>query len=133
MNTFNKKEVTVAILVILVTILSYSTGVYSAQLAVDKDSNAKEDYKTYLIYEGGYYKSALYYKNPGSSKWNKMSTSSNYLDVVKCQPALRALNSAGKWNGHLKEDGACGSTDEPSFFAVGNRINYESIRSGENK
>lgn len=76
-------------------------------------------------YKGEFIQTRIYYHNPHSAVWRRMSASDNYRDVVRCQSALVALETTGSWQGHLKQDGSCGSHDEPSYFALGNRINYD--------
>jgi hypothetical protein len=88
-------------------------------------------YQPQMTYQGDYIPTALYYKSPGSSFWQRMSKSANYLNVVRCPAALRALKSTGQWQGHLTGDGSCGPLDEPSMFALGNRINSDAITAGE--
>lgn len=76
-------------------------------------------------YKGEFIQSRLYYRNPRSSVWLRMSASDDYREVVRCRAALTALESGGTWLGHLNQDGSCGSQDEPAYFALGNRINYD--------
>lgn len=78
-----------------------------------------------IDYKGEFIPSRLYYHNPRSAVWRRMSASDNYRDVVKCKAALVALEATGSWQGHLNQDGSCGSLDEPSYFALGSRINYD--------
>lgn len=89
-------------------------------------------YQPQQTYNGDYIPLALYYKNPESSIWQRMSKSDNYLSDVRCPAALRALSSTGQWRGHFKEDGSCGSLYEPTLFELGNRINHDAIATGSN-
>ena len=88
-------------------------------------------YQPQIVYNGDYHPTTIYYQSPGSSFWKRMSKSDNYLNVVRCPAALKALNSVGQWHGHIKADGSCGSPYEPSLYAVGNRINYDQSMAGE--
>ena len=106
-----------------------STYVYAAteaeNPAVFSNKNEAATYHPGVSYAGEYIQSRLYYRTPQSAVWRRMSHSDNYRDVVTCQSALISLGKTGKWQGHLKQDGACGPLDEPSFFAIGNRINHD--------
>jgi hypothetical protein len=121
-----KQGVSFAIFISLVTLLLFAPSGLSAA-----PSAPQAGYKPQVTYKGEFIPTAIYYKNPESPFWLRMSKSNNYLNVVKCPAALRALNNAGKWLGHLNQDGSCGPTDEPSLFALGNRINSDAIASGE--
>lgn len=91
----------------------------------DKENSAA--YNPAQKYEGEYIQERLYYRNPGSTIWRRMSLSNNYRDVVTCQTALDSLNTTGVWQGHLAQDGSCGPQDEPSYFSLGNRINFDML------
>jgi hypothetical protein len=80
-------------------------------------------------YAGSYTPKALFFKNPGSSYWQRVAD--NYLKRVKCPDAMDHLRRAGLWKGHLSQNGSCGPRDEPSDWAVGNRLNYEDMLSGQ--
>jgi hypothetical protein len=80
-------------------------------------------------YAGSYTPKALFYKNPGSTYWQRVAD--DFLRRVKCPDALGHLQRDGLWKGHLKKDGSCGPLDEPSDWAVGNRLNYEDMLSGQ--
>jgi hypothetical protein len=80
-------------------------------------------------YAGSYTPKALFYKNPGSIYWQRVAD--DFLKRVKCPDALGHLQRDGLWKGHLKKDGSCGPLDEPSDWAVGNRLNYEDMLSGQ--
>ncbi|MBV5340690.1 MAG: hypothetical protein J0665_14225 [Deltaproteobacteria bacterium] len=102
----------------------------TSAVAVEKpvvfnDKNETAAYNPKASYTGEFIQSRIYYHNPRSAVWRRMNHSDNYLDVVTCQAALISLGKYGNWQGHLKQDGSCGPLDEPSFFALGNRINYD--------
>lgn len=97
----------------------------TAEKTVVSDEKKDADYVPGSDYKGEFIQSRIYYRNPGSAVWRRMSVSDNYRDVVTCSTALTALESSGKWQGHLKQDGSCGPYDEPAHFALGNRINYD--------
>lgn len=80
-------------------------------------------------YAGSYTPKALFFKNPGSLYWQRVAD--NYLKRVKCSDAIDHLRRTGLWKGHLGQDGSCGPLDEPSDWALGNRLNYEEMLSGE--
>jgi hypothetical protein len=80
-------------------------------------------------YNGSYTPKALFYKNPGSTYWQRVAD--DFLRRVKCPNAMDHLRKDGLWKGHLNKDGSCGPLDEPSDWAVGNRLNYEEMLSGQ--
>lgn len=82
-------------------------------------------YKPGVTYAGEFIQTKLYYRNPHSAVWRWVSASDKYLEVVRCSTALAALETTGTWKGHLMQDGSCGPVEEPSYFALGNRINYD--------
>ena len=80
-------------------------------------------------YAGSYTPKALFFKNPGRIYWQRVAD--NYLKRVKCPDAIDHLRRVGLWKGHLGQDGSCGPLAEPSDWAVGNRLNYEDMLSGQ--
>ncbi|HTP05653.1 MAG TPA: hypothetical protein VMM54_10945 [Nitrospirota bacterium] len=80
-------------------------------------------------YAGSATSKGLFFKNPGSVYWQRVAD--DYLKRVKCPDAIDHLRRTGLWKGHLGQDGSCGPLDEPSDWAVGNRLNYEEMLSGE--
>lgn len=126
MNRYSKKNMLAgcSLICLLACALSYSAEAVEKP-AVFSDNNDTAVYISGASYNGEYIKTRLYYHNPNSAAWLRMSESDNYLDVVTCQDALVSLGKNGKWQGHLKQDGSCGSKEEPSYFALGNRINYD--------
>jgi hypothetical protein len=80
-------------------------------------------------YAGSSTPKALFFKNPGSAYWQRVAD--NYLKRVKCPDAVDHLRMTGFWKGHLGQDGSCGPRDEPSDWAIGNRLNYEDMLSGQ--
>lgn len=80
-------------------------------------------YNPAKIYRGPYGTNLLFYKNPKATAWVR-GTQGDFTREVACAEALQSLKRTGLWQGHLR-NGACGSTDEPVDWAVGNRLNYE--------
>jgi hypothetical protein len=81
-------------------------------------------YNPKVQYPGPYQSDVLYVKNSGSTIIRVIP----HLDLLKyvtCYNALDHLNSEGKWQGHLRPDGSCGSYDEPAEYTMGNRLNYD--------
>lgn len=97
----------------------------AAEQPVLYSDSGKYPYNPAIDYNGEYLKTRLYYRNPRSYVWMRMSVSDNYRDVVTCRSALSALETGGAWLGHLLGDGSCGPLEEPAHFVLGNRINYD--------
>ena len=76
-------------------------------------------------YTGAYSATMVYYRQTFRSKWRL-----GIAGAVSCPDALSHLKVSGFWKGHLKLDGSCGSLDEPSEWAVGNRLNYDAQTGG---
>ena len=76
------------------------------------------------IYPGDYNAHVMMYRNPGSDMWQRVPGLDRLRHVV-CRDALEQLQRQGRWQGHLKLDGSCGSTAEPMDWILGNRLNYE--------
>ena len=93
---------------------------------------AAEKYDVAIMYPGPHTPEQLYYRNPNGPVWLQWTTG-DFTRKVTCPGALKRLKRTGVWKGHLKPDGACGPTAEPSDWAVGNWINYYLCCSGEYK
>lgn len=85
-----------------------------------------EPYVPSIIYPGPYEPEQLFYRNPKGFIWLQWSESA-FTKSVTCSGALRGLKLTGTWQGHLKPNGACGTPAEPSYWALGNWINYDLI------
>jgi hypothetical protein len=88
-------------------------------------SAAGAGYHPAQTYPGPYVPNVVYYRNCSTCPWQR-GLSGLYSQGVKCSDALRNLGRTGRWWGHFKQDGSCGPIGEPSEFALGNRLNYES-------
>ena len=97
---------------ILITILSLGASPAIAEL-----------YNPGIIYPGPYTPEQLFYRNPKGEIWLRW-TANDFAKTVTCKSALKGLRLTGVWKGHLKPNGSCGSTAEPSDWAVGNWINF---------
>lgn len=97
----------------------------AAEKAVAGNDGRESAYIPGVGYNGEFITSRLYYRNPRSAVWRRMSDSDNYREVVTCRTALASLETGGTWQGHLNQDGSCGPLDEPAHFALGNRINFD--------
>ncbi len=82
-------------------------------------------YDPAVKYSGAYTPDLLFFRNsPDDTNWRRIPLL-DLLIKVTCTDALESLNREGKWKGHLKIDGSCGSTAEPAEWALGNRLNYD--------
>lgn len=77
------------------------------------------------IYSGPFGPSTVYYRESFRATWRLGVTGG-----VTCPDALSHFKVSGLWKGHLKSDGSCGALDEPSEWAVGNRLNYDALTRG---
>ncbi len=110
-------------LVMLVSMLCLRAAAVDKPFVLTDKNDAT--YQPNLIYEGEFIAAGLYYRNPRSAIWMRAGAADNYKELVSCPVALSSLEYTGSWQGHLKGDGSCGPVTEPSFFALGNRINYD--------
>lgn len=83
---------------------------------------AGDPYDPTHIYPGSYGASAVYYRETFRAKWRL-----GLAGAVICPDALSRFKVSGLWKGHLKLDGSCGTPDEPSEWAMGNRLNYDAL------
>lgn len=121
-----KGQMNIVILFGFLIILVASVGdLFAAEKTPAYSDRHEVTYLPNVKYKGEFIQTRLYYHNPRSAVWRSMSKSDNYRDVVTCFSALVALENTGKWQGHLSADGSCGPLEEPSYFALGNRINYD--------
>ena len=74
------------------------------------------------IYPGPYGAAAVYSRQTFRAKWRL-----GLAGAVTCPDALSRFKVSGLWKGHLKLDGSCGTPDEPSEWALGNRLNYDAL------
>ncbi|WP_306532956.1 hypothetical protein [Geobacter sp.] len=89
-------------------------------------AGAREPYVPATIYPGPYEPEQLFYRSPNGVIWLRWSAK-DFTKSVTCRGTLKSLKLTGVWQGHLKPNGACGSTAEPSDWALGNWINYDLI------
>ena len=82
-------------------------------------------YQPTKVYAGPYGVTTVYYRESFRAKWRQ-----GVSGAVTCPDALSHFKVSGFWKGHLKLDGSCGIPDEPSEWAVGNRLNYEALIGG---
>ena len=80
-------------------------------------------YNPNAVYTGTYVPELVYNKNSGASVWIRV-TRLDRLRFISCDSALTGLRREGTWQGHLNADGSCGSSSEPSDWALGNWLNY---------
>jgi hypothetical protein len=76
------------------------------------------------VYRGGYGLSTVYYRQTFRAKW-RLGLVGAFPKAVTCPDALSHFKVSGLWKGHIKLDGSCGPPDEPSEWALGNRLNYD--------
>lgn len=92
---------------------------------------AQGPYDPAIIYPGPYEPDQLFYRNPKGTLWLQWSAK-NFTKSVTCRDTLKSLKVTGVWQGHLKANGACGTPAEPSYWALGNWINYDLINTPGN-
>jgi hypothetical protein len=88
----------------------------------DMDIN---EYNPTVTYPGIYLTDQLFRKNLGNGDWVG-SSFVPHLSNVTCSKAKAQLSEHGLWKGNLNRDGSCGSNAEPTDWAMGNLLNYQS-------
>lgn len=121
----NRKKLIAAGYCLFLLIAGIQANIAAAEKPLAFTDKSDNSYVPGADYKGEFIQSRIYYRNPRSTIWLRMSVSDDYREVVKCQSALAALETNGTWLGHLNQNGSCGSQDEPAHFALGNRINYD--------
>ena len=89
----------------------------------------KGGYNPTQTYNGPYGSIIVYYRETFRAKWRRGITGT-FPNGVTCPDALSHFKGSGLWQGHLKLNGSCGIPDEPSEWAVGNRLNYDALTNG---
>ena len=102
---------------LLVTTIALTAPLYGAWAGA-------AGYNPAMTYEGKYTKDVVYLRNRNNPNWYQ-GRRGVYPQNVLCRDALRSFSINGKWKGHFRADGSCGSTAEPTEFALGNRLNYD--------
>lgn len=125
MDLTGRKLITAAYCLVCLLICTPGNSGAAAEKTFVFNDNEESSYIPGTTYNGEFIPARIYYRNPRSAVWQRMSASDNYRDVVTCHTALTALESTGSWRGHLLQDGSCGPQEEPAYFALGNRINYD--------
>lgn len=113
----------IACIVLLLTSIVFTGAVAAEQKGQGKLGDVPA-YDPLILYPGDYQADALLFRNPGSMVWQRIPRLDS-LRQVSCRDALDHLKSEGKWQGHLRPGGSCGSLAEPSDWIMGNRLNYE--------
>ena len=83
-------------------------------------------YNPKITYPGSFVPTMLYLRNFPSSPWRR-GLKGLFSRGVSCRDALTNLGRSGLWQGHLNPDGSCGPLGEPSEWALGNRLNYQTM------
>ncbi len=82
-------------------------------------------YNPAIKYAGDYRSDLLFFK-PNAGKYWRRIPRFDRLKYVTCSDTTAALQKEGIWEGHLRlKDGSCSSSDEPSSWALGNRLNFD--------
>ena len=92
------------------------------------DSFRLNVYDPSVIYSGSYTPDLMYYKPRPRSEW-RMGLKGAFPGVVKCPEARQSLENSGLWKGTILVNGTCVSTDEPAYWATGNRLNFDESNS----
>jgi len=111
------KTILAMLAAVVITIVSQGTSMPASA------AQRTELYNPGIIYPGPYAPEQLFYRNPKGEIWLRW-TANDFAKTVTCKSALKGLRLTGVWKGHLKPNGSCGSTAEPSDWAVGNWINF---------
>lgn len=104
--------------------LCVTTG-HAQQKGQDAGKKIGPVYNPAITYPGEYETNMILFKNsPKDTIWRRIPNLDR-LWKVTCPDALAHLKQEGKWEGHLRLDGSCGSIAEPADWSMGNRRNYD--------
>ena len=96
------------------------SGLVSAHQAYSADSGI---YNPATLYPGKFKSDMLYYRSRPKGNWQR-GMNGAFPASVHCVEAKQSLEKTGLWHGTLRLDGSCVTTDEPSDWATGNRLNF---------
>jgi len=97
---------------------------HSPLSAANLERSTKNVYNPSQVYTGSYEPDIVYYRPSQKTFWRR-GLNDTFPANVSCPGALKSLSRSGLWKGHFRPDGSCGPTDEPSEWAVGNRLNFD--------
>jgi hypothetical protein len=104
-------------ILLFVSLLACSAPIIGAWAGTDS-------YNSAMTYQGKYTPDVLYIRNRNNPNWYR-GLNGTYPKGVLCKDALNHFMSDGRWKGHLRRDGSCGSLAEPAEWSVGNRLNFD--------
>jgi len=84
----------------------------------------KRGYNPSQVYSGSYEPEIVYYRPSQKTFWRR-GLNGTFPENVNCPEALNSLMRGVLWKGRINLKGACRETDEPSEWAVGNRLNFD--------
>lgn len=96
----------------------------SAGTAYSADNFRVKTYDPSITYSGAFVPGGMYCKPRLKSEW-RIGMKGTLQNSVQCIEARRSMELSGLWKGALSLNGACIKTDEPSYWATGNRLNYD--------
>ena len=87
---------------------------------------APNPYNPSVVYSGQFRSNAVYYHNRRNPLW--YLGIQQELDAIKCRAAQDSFLMTGRWSGHFEADSSCGTTSEPTEWAVGNWLNFRGVK-----
>lgn len=84
-------------------------------------------YVATITYSGSFRSNTLYFRPRPNGDWYP-GLRGNYPGWITCQDALTSLNYTGLWRGAIQKNGACLDSDEPGYWAMGNRLNFDGVK-----
>ncbi len=80
-------------------------------------------YQSEAVYAGQYRTDNLYMRRSSLQAFTGYQSPTR-LAAVSCREARAALESQGRWEGNLKESGACAGPGDPAEWGTGNYLNF---------
>lgn len=129
MKSFNLVTAISCCVVALAGLLAVGTPVQAAN-PLPHAANAAQraagraGYHYAASYQGPYRQDVVYTRAREDDHW-RPGVPGRFPETLNCPDAVKQLKATGLWRGHLNKGATCGSPYEPSFWALGSRLNYD--------
>ena len=90
------------------------------------ENAAKAEHRTQIEQQvGDFYSSGMDETAIEAAGIKPLQPELDRLAKITCREALAQLKRNGTWEGSLNADGSCGTSADPGYWALGNRLNYD--------